>query len=61
MLALDLQGREVRRLVDGSFAPGRHHVTWDGSGAHGAVGAGVYFIRYETPAGVKTSRVVITR
>jgi len=61
LVLLDLQGREVARLADGTYAPGRHHVQWDGRDARGPVEAGVYFVRYETPAGVKTSRFVIAR
>lgn len=41
---LDVQGREVRSLVGGRLAAGRHEFTWDGRDASGAlVPAGVYF------------------
>lgn len=42
----DLQGRLVKRLVNGWLPAGRHSVTWDGTDATGRVAAaGVYFTR----------------
>lgn len=42
----DVAGREVRRLVSGFQAAGRHVVTWDGRADSGALGArGLYFVR----------------
>jgi hypothetical protein len=56
---LDLQGREVSVLRDGEFTPGRYQVKWDGTSDHGAVPAGVYFVRCITPDRKFVSRVTI--
>ena len=58
---LDLQGRELVRLVDGVQPPGRHQAVWTGATAHGRAPAGLYFIRYQSPAGVLMRRLVIAR
>jgi hypothetical protein len=40
----DILGREVRTLVSGQFAPGRHEALWDGRNERGArVPSGIYF------------------
>jgi hypothetical protein len=57
----DLAGREVARPVDGPQTAGRHTATWGGSPAGAAARSGVYFARYETPAGTWTTRVVRPR
>ncbi|MEJ2637350.1 MAG: FlgD immunoglobulin-like domain containing protein, partial [Calditrichia bacterium] len=39
-------GREIRRLADGAFGPGKHTVLWDGLDDSGqAVSGGIYFYR----------------
>lgn len=43
LTVIDLQGREVAVLADGTYAAGRHEATWD-SGARPPAG-GVYFVR----------------
>ena len=58
---LDLQGRELVRLVDGVQTPGRHQAVWTGETAHGRAPAGLYFVRYQSPAGVLMRRLVIAR
>lgn len=56
---LDLQGRTVRRLFAGALARGTTSLTWDGRNDGGAaVGAGLYFVRLDTPLGSTTTRVV---
>jgi len=57
----DIAGRQVAQLVDGLETEGRHTATWDGSGDGGRTGAGVYFVRYETPSGNWTKRFVLMR
>lgn len=48
----DLLGRRVRVLWDAQTAVGAHVITWDGHAADGTpVGAGVYLVVLETPAG----------
>jgi subtilase family protein len=56
----DLQGRQVRALVNGSMGPAVHQVAWDGRDDSGArVGAGVYLYRLITPAGHIDRRLVV--
>ena len=56
---LDVAGRTVRTLADGTYSAGRHDVTWNGTDdAAGSVAAGVYFYRLETSAGTETRRMV---
>lgn len=58
---IDLQGREVARLVDGAQAPGRHQAVWTGEGARGRAPAGLYFVRFVSPDKVVTRRLVLSR
>jgi len=45
----DVNGRAVRTLFEGTQAPGRFTVAWDGTNDVGQeVGTGVYFVRLET-------------
>jgi FG-GAP-like repeat/FlgD Ig-like domain len=42
----DIAGRRVRQLADRTFAPGEHHLSWDGRDEEGSpIGAGVFFVR----------------
>ncbi len=46
---VDIQGRLVKRLMDGWMPAGPHGISWDGTDDRGAkVGAGVYFSRVES-------------
>lgn len=53
--AMDPQGREVARLVDGTVASGSHAATWDAS----RVRAGIYALVLETGAGERWSGKVL--
>ena len=57
----DLRGRRIRALVSGgTWQPGRHRVSWDGTDDQGRVVAGgVYAYRLVTPAGELTRRMVL--
>ena len=45
----DLLGREIRRLVENEFEPGRHEIGWDGVDDAGrTVQTGIYVIRIES-------------
>ena len=55
----DVQGRAVRTLATGRYAPGRHTVTWDGQGDAGRAPAGLYFVWFQTPDRSYVQRVVI--
>jgi hypothetical protein len=56
---LDVSGRVVETLATGTYAPGRYTVTWNWNRKGGASRSGVYFVRYQTPAGDFTRRVVV--
>jgi hypothetical protein len=61
LAVLDVQGRVVAALAEGDFSAGRHERSWDAS-AHGArAGAGLYFVRLETPEGRLVRRVTLLR
>jgi hypothetical protein len=56
----DLLGRKVATLANGVYAPGRYQVKWDGRTDHGAVPAGMYFLRMTMPGQqALTSRFVV--
>ena len=45
----DVQGRAIRKLVDGDYQPGLHAVTWDGRDGAGQVApSGTYFYRVDS-------------
>jgi hypothetical protein len=54
---LDIQGREVAVLAEGSYPAGRHTVNW--SAQAGRTPAGIYFARYKTPVGTFVRRVAL--
>jgi subtilase family protein/flagellar hook capping protein FlgD len=55
----DVQGRLVRRLVDGEIGAGVHLASWDRRDAHGTrVGAGLYYVRLVTSAARYNRRMV---
>jgi hypothetical protein len=58
----DAAGRLVRELVDGVRDAGEHADAWDlRDGAGREVGAGLYFVRFESPGGALVRRVAVTR
>jgi hypothetical protein len=58
----DLNGRLVRNLLDGTLSRETTVMEWDGRGASGApVGAGVYYIRFQSAAGIDRAPVVVLR
>jgi flagellar hook assembly protein FlgD len=59
---LDVAGRTVRTLVDGSIAAGSHEWTWDGTDARGRpLPAGVYFQRIETRSRSFSRKLILLR
>ena len=61
-VVLDVQGRVVRTLFDGALSRGVTSVAWDGRNETGGrVGAGLYFVRFTTPLGARTARLVRAR
>lgn len=58
----DVQGRQVRRLVDEPLPPGNFTVRWDGTMEDGSPAAsGVYFARLRTGDAVSTTGVTLVR
>ena len=59
---LDLQGRRVRTLSSGRYAPGRYALAWDLCDDLGRrVAPGVYLARLSGEAGERTRRIVVLR
>lgn len=57
-----IDGRLVRRLVDGPVAAGLHEATWDGRDDAGRdVASGVYFHRLTCGGEVRTGKMVLAR
>ena len=55
----NLMGQPVRTLAQGSRAPGRHTVRWDGRDMQGqAVASGVYLVRLETSSEVQSRKIL---
>jgi hypothetical protein len=58
----DASGRLVRRLADGPAGAGRHALAWNCLDSGGArVGAGIYFVRMETPWETRTTKLTVVR
>jgi hypothetical protein len=58
----DVQGRTIRKLIDGRFSAGTHTAVWDGTSECGRYAApGVYFCRLSTQNSVDTRKILILR
>ena len=58
----NINGQEIRRLVDGVWARGRHELTWDGLDSRGnTVAAGIYFVRLEVDGDSRIQKVTVLR
>jgi hypothetical protein len=58
----DVNGRQVRALVDRIFPAGIHPVTWDGRDEQGSrAPAGVYFLRTTWADGTASRKIVLAR
>jgi hypothetical protein len=58
----DLQGRVMRRLLDGDRPAGQHRTVWDGRDDQGvAVGPGVYFAQLESDGRIAQRRLIFVR
>ena len=59
---VDVSGRLVRTLLDGSLVAGPHLIWWDGEDTGGQrVAPGVYFARLGTRSGARCERLVLVR
>jgi hypothetical protein len=57
-----IDGRLVRELVRGSFAPGEHGFTWDGRDRQGReLASGVYLVRLEAGTTVLVEKAALVR
>ncbi|MBM4129789.1 hypothetical protein FJ250_02010 [bacterium] len=57
-----VDGRLVRRLLDGRVAAGAHEVTWDGRDDAGReVASGVYFHRLSSGGEARTGKMILAR
>lgn len=59
LTVIDVQGREVAKLFEGTREPGRYQAIWSGEGDRGRVPAGLYFVLYRTPDRDFVRRVVM--
>jgi hypothetical protein len=55
----DLSGRTVATLARGAHGPGRYVVSWKGDASGAPAPAGLYFVRFHTPAGDFVRRLVV--
>ena len=58
---IDIQGRVVARLAEGTCPAGQHEVTWTGAVKDGMARSGVYFVRLKVPGQALVRRVSVTR
>ena len=58
---VDLQGRELALLAEGSYPAGWHVATWNGRTAGNPAGSGLYFMRYQLGSQVLTRKFTLTR
>src|SRR5262249_5956083 len=55
-----VDGRRVRTLAAGAFAPGTYHFTWAGDDdARHPVGPGIYYVRLAVRGGARFSRSIV--
>ncbi|MCA9727439.1 MAG: T9SS type A sorting domain-containing protein [Candidatus Eisenbacteria bacterium] len=58
----DVQGRQVRRVMDQSLDAGAHQLVWSGiDDSDQPVGPGVYFYRFRTPDRTQSGRIQLVR
>jgi hypothetical protein len=58
---LDVAGRVMEVLVEGSLPPGRYSARWDGRRGRTSLAPGLYFLRWESPGRMMTERIVMIR
>ncbi len=58
----NIEGRRVKRLVDGQYSAGVYNVTWDGQNEQGNdVATGVYFYRLEAGEYVASKKMILLK
>jgi subtilisin family serine protease len=58
---VDIQGRTMVTLVNGTLPAGRYQATWNGSTERGAAPAGLYFVQMDANGKRFSSRLVLAR
>lgn len=59
---IDISGRLVRTLVQGTRVPGHFSIKWDGTDEAGTeVNAGIYFCRFQTQGFTQTRKALLVR
>jgi hypothetical protein len=62
LVIYDIQGREVRRLLDGNLEAGAHSVIWNGLNDYdGPVSSGIYFYRLVSNNSTQTNRMTLLK
>jgi hypothetical protein len=60
--AYDIQGREVRTLVDGVHEPDHYEIGWDATNSRGEpLPSGIYFLRYRAGSHVFSRKAMLIR
>lgn len=58
----NIQGNEIKTLIDDDLPAGIHHVIWDGTDENGIqVGSGLYFYRIEMPDFLKVKKMTFIK
>jgi hypothetical protein len=58
---VDIAGREIEVLAEGSVEPGRYTAVWDGHRGGAPLPPGLYFLRWESPGRAMQKRLVLAR
>jgi hypothetical protein len=58
---IDVRGRRVKTLVNGTLAPGEHRIDWNAAGRGGKISAGVYWLVARNEREVAKQRLVVVR
>lgn len=61
LAVVDVQGREIARLVDGVHAAGRYQAQWNGHTSRGPASPGLYFVRLRSGGQDLKARLVLAR
>jgi Putative Ig domain/Bacterial Ig domain/FlgD Ig-like domain len=62
MTIFDIQGRQVKTLIDEYRAVGDHEVRWDGSDVRqGRVASGLYFVKVQAPEAQVVQRITVLK
>ncbi len=58
----NLQGQEVKKLLDNQYQPGQYNVVWDGRDNYGQqVSSGIYFIQMYADKFVSMRKAILVR